>query len=111
MLTRTVRLVVVPLLAVAVAVALGLGACGGDSESAGSGEQIYADNCARCHGDEGQGGVGPQLGGGAVAENLSMQEQVDIIRNGEGGMPGWEGELSREEIDAVARYEREELGQ
>jgi len=109
-LSRTLRFLVLPLLAVVGA--LGLAACGGDDDGGpqSRGADVYSDNCARCHGDEGQGGVGPELGGGVVAERMSLDEQVEIIRNGEGGMPAWEGELSPEEIDAVARFEREELG-
>ena len=32
-----------------------------------------------------------------------------MITNGFGAMPGWEGTLTPEEINAVARYEREVL--
>lgn len=106
------------LVAPAAAFALLLAACGGDSGSGGGGgeeslgQQVFDDNCARCHGPEGEGGVGPQLGGGAVVENYpDIEDQLTVIRGGRNGMPAWEGQLSPEEIEAVARYEREELGQ
>jgi mono/diheme cytochrome c family protein len=103
-------LVVLPVLAVVLALAMA--ACGGDDDGGeSSGADLYSANCARCHGDEGQGGVGPELGGGAIADHMSLDEQLEIIRNGEGGMPAWEDELEPAEIEAVARFEREELGQ
>ncbi len=79
---RRSRLLLVALVAAA---ALFLAACGGDSEPSGdgggeasSGQGIYEDNCARCHGPDGEGGVGPQLGDGAVAENYpDIEDQID----------------------------------
>ncbi|HEY5699545.1 MAG TPA: cytochrome c [Acidimicrobiales bacterium] len=102
--------------ALAPALALVLAACGGDSEPGGGGgeesqgETVYSANCARCHGPDGEGGVGPQLGDGAVEANLTIEEHTEVVTNGRNGMPAWEGQLSPEEIDAVVQYEREELG-
>jgi cytochrome c oxidase subunit 2 len=103
------------LVALAAVLALPLAACGGDSEPGGgesSGQSIYSDNCATCHGPDGEGGVGPELGGGAVAEAFpDIEDQIAVIRDGRNGMPAWEGDLTPDEIEAVATYEREELGQ
>lgn len=100
------------------AATLVLSACGGDAEPSGGGDEdslgqsVYEANCARCHGPDGEGGVGPQLGDGAVAENYpDIEDQLAVIREGRNGMPAWEGSLSPEEIEAVAIFEREELGQ
>lgn len=104
------------LVALAAALALVLAACGGDSEPGGGGgeasqgETVYSANCARCHGPDGEGGVGPQLGDGAVEEDLTLEEHTEVVTNGRNGMPAWEGQLTPEEIDAVVLYEREELG-
>ena len=104
------------MVALAPALALVLAACGGDSEPGGGGgeesqgETVYSANCARCHGPDGEGGVGPQLGDGAVEANLTLEEHTEVVTNGRNGMPAWEGQLSPEEIDAVVQYEREELG-
>jgi mono/diheme cytochrome c family protein len=105
------------LVALVVAAGLFLTACGGDSEPSGGGGEdslgqiVYEDNCARCHGPDGEGGVGPQLGDGAVAENFpDIADQIAVIRDGRNGMPAWEGSLTPEEIEAVAMFEREELG-
>ena len=104
------------MVALAPALALVLAACGADSEPGGGGgeenqgETVYSANCARCHGPDGEGGVGPQLGDGAVEANLTLEEHTEVVTNGRNGMPAWEGQLSPEEIDAVVQYEREELG-
>lgn len=48
-------------------------------------EQIYARNCAACHGEHREGVIGPELSGTTLAEN----ELFEIIYNGvpDGGMP------------------------
>ena len=105
--------------ALVAAAALVLVACGGDAEPSGGGgggeaslgQSIYEDNCATCHGPAGEGGVGPQLGDGAVAENYpDIEDQLVVLREGRNGMPAWEDSLTPEEIQAVAEYTREELG-
>jgi mono/diheme cytochrome c family protein len=88
----------------------GAGGDGGDAGGAPDGQELYVDLCARCHGPEGEGGVGFPLGDGAVEESLTLDEQIETITNGRNGMPAWGDELSDEEIRAVALYEREELG-
>lgn len=119
--TGRIRSRILPLAFALVAVP-GLVACGGDDGGGGGGggggseeslgQQVYSDNCARCHGPDGEGGVGPALGGGSVVENYpDLEDQLTVIREGRNAMPAWEGTLSPEEIEAVAVYEREELGQ
>jgi cytochrome c oxidase subunit 2 len=60
----------------------------GDSDL---GEQIFAGACAKCHGEEGQGLIGPALAAGSVANAVAVAE---IVRNGRGKMPaigeGWD---------------------
>lgn len=75
--------------------------CGGGPGEP-DGEAIYQTNCAGCHGVEGEGGNGPPLQG--IGEAHSIEELVEVITNGRGGMPAWEGRLTPEEIDAVATY-------
>jgi polyvinyl alcohol dehydrogenase (cytochrome) len=79
----------------------------GEGEGAASGEDVYRSNCARCHGEAGQGGSGPPMEG--VADRLGEDEHVEIVREGRSGMPAWEDTLTAEEIQAVVDYEREVL--
>jgi hypothetical protein len=74
----------------------------GDGEV--SGEDVYGESCASCHGGSGEGGSGPSLVG--VDERLTRDEQLTIVREGRGDMPPWEGELTPEEIEAVVDHQR-----
>jgi mono/diheme cytochrome c family protein len=66
------------------------------------GAAIYQQNCALCHGTDGTGGSGPSLVG--VGDHHTVDDLREIVQNGRGTMPAWEGELSPEEIDAVVAY-------
>lgn len=106
------------LFAVLLTITLGMTACGDDgdggdgSRASGSadGETIYNQNCASCHGGEGEGGVGPEVGGGVLVEKYSVDEQREIVAEGRNNMPGFGSSLSDDEIDAVVVYERDVLG-
>ena len=101
-------------------------------EEAVDGATVYSNNCSSCHGNAGQGGVGPKLSGGEAVKTFpEIDGHIDWINTGSaphkgqpygdpnreggqhvatsGGMPGFQGKLSPEEIEAVATYEREGL--
>lgn len=98
----------------------------GESDPLSFGAQVYSSNCATCHGATGGGGVGPQLSGGSVLQTFSdPADQIAWVQKGSagtqadgastygdtnkpinGGMPGWEGTLTPEELNAVVYYER-----
>jgi cytochrome c oxidase subunit 2 len=88
---------------------------GGD-ETAGldapaDGAAGYQSSCSSCHGPDGDGGIGPRLGGGAVVEAFPDEaDQIAIVTQGRGGMPGFGGALSAAEIEAIVTYTRDELG-
>jgi mono/diheme cytochrome c family protein len=99
---------------------------GAEGEPVVSGSAVYSQNCASCHGAGGEGGVGPPLEGGLSNETFPDREaHVQWVKQGSqpvagqpygatgkiatGGMPGFEGSLSEEEIQAVVDYERDEL--
>jgi len=76
------------------------------------GERVYSANCASCHGPSGAGNVGPALGAGAVVEKYPfMEDQIAVINEGRGAMPSFAHTLTVGEIEAVALFEREQLGQ
>jgi mono/diheme cytochrome c family protein len=112
---RTLRVVVAGL--GMAAVSLVAVACGGDSAPAtpsdpvlAQGQQIYNSNCARCHGRSGNGGLGKKLAGVVANVYPDIADQEAVIADGRAGMPGFDEQLSAEEITAVARYTREVLG-
>ena len=72
-----------------------------------SGADVFANRCSSCHGDDGGGGLGPQLSGGKMKARFpDIADQIKVITDGRGGMPGFEGKLTDEQIRAVAEYER-----
>jgi mono/diheme cytochrome c family protein len=75
------------------------------------GQAIYEASCASCHGADGSGGVGPQLSDGKVVEEYpDAADEVAVVTNGRNGMPGFEGDLSAQEIADVVEYTRTGLG-
>jgi len=74
------------------------------------GAEIYSTNCAVCHGNDLQGGVGPGLGAGSVIAGQDDAAVRAVIADGRGGMPAWGGVLPAEEIDAVIAFLRSEQG-
>jgi len=80
---------------------------GGAGAKAGPGYDVYVANCARCHGQDGEGGVGPKLAGGAVVKAFPAQaDQIRLVEDGEGTMPSFKGDLSPAEIREVVEYTR-----
>lgn len=99
------------------------------------GSALYGSNCASCHGATGGGGVGPKLNGGETLktfpEEAGREAQIEWVTNGSGafkgkgygdpnreggqriatsgGMPGFGGTLTPEEIEAIVDYERDGL--
>jgi cytochrome c551 len=75
---------------------------GGGSEAAG-GETVFTDNCGSCHtlSAAGTSGTsGPNLDG----VSLDAGAIEGIVREGRGGMPAFGGDLSDDEIKAVAAF-------
>jgi mono/diheme cytochrome c family protein len=71
------------------------------------GAQIYAANCATCHGADGGGGTGPQLASGAAAKRFpDVDDQIRFVTDGSGSMPSFGGQLSPTEVREVVEYTR-----
>ena len=121
---RAVR--AIPLLLVAMVFLLGFAACGGDDDDDEGGEATAAETqagggdadgaavfasagCGGCHtlaAANSSGSTGPNL------DDLkpSVEQVEEQVRNGGGGMPAFEGDLSDAEIEAVAQYVSESAG-
>ncbi len=64
------------------------------------GSQIYASQCAACHGATGAGGIGPSL----QTSTFTKSGTISAVTNGVGIMPGYSGSLTNEQIAAVSAY-------
>lgn len=87
-----------------------LGACV-EIDDTSSGQQIYEQACANCHGDDLGGGIGPAVGAGSEVAARDDEYYVVTITRGRGRMPAFGSTLSGEQIDRVIEYLREQQGQ
>ena len=114
--------------AVMIVIAIGCGPGSATSESLRTGRGVYGDRCSACHGNRGQGGVGPSLADvlDTWPDCSDQQEWIAL------GSEGWKAEhgptygansipvdkvmpehattLTPAEIAAVAAFERVEYG-
>jgi cytochrome c oxidase cbb3-type subunit 3 len=67
------------------------------------GKAAFDSNCAPCHGDDGSGGLGPNLLGNSFIQSKSDAELTEFILAGRRStaMDGFEGILGGEEIDNI----------
>lgn len=113
----------IALVLVVLAVGLGVMACGGDDDAADTtttettteddslvaGRAVFTQTCGPCHtlSNAGTTGtIGPSLDG----TPLSAEEIEEQVRDGGGGMPAFEGDLSEDEIADVSEYVAEVAG-
>ncbi|WP_224242790.1 cbb3-type cytochrome c oxidase N-terminal domain-containing protein [Hyalangium gracile] len=77
-----------------------------DGQATGSGKQLYLQNCAACHGAEGQGLIGPNLTDNAWLRGGKPVDIHKTISQGSvaKGMPAWERTLGAERVRAVTAY-------
>jgi cytochrome c oxidase cbb3-type subunit 3 len=79
-----------------------------DAAAAERGKQVFADNCAACHGEEGKGNL--ELGAPNLTDSIwlyggdakTITAQVTKPRHGV--MPAWEGRLTDAQIKMLAVY-------
>jgi mono/diheme cytochrome c family protein len=106
---------------------------GGPGDFLARGQVLYADAqvaCSGCHGDNGQGGVGPTFAGGAILATFpSCADHVKWVQLGsggwqaqvgaeygaqgalsKGGMPNYDDSLSDEDLRSVIVFERVRFG-
>lgn len=82
--------------------------CTGAPDTDATGAQIYLQVCARCHGNELGGRVGPALGAGSPTAERPDDYVIDVIADGRGSMPGFSSTLSAAQIDRLVAFLREE---
>lgn len=72
-----------------------------------SGQQMYDQLCARCHGEQLEGRLGPALGAGSAMVGESDEFLRFSILNGRGSMPSFSSYLSDDQVDRIVDYIRE----
>ena len=77
-----------------------------DNASLASGKSIYIANCATCHGDAGQGKVGPNLTDEYWLHGGSLKDVFVSIKYGwpEKGMKAWQADLGAKQMHEVSSY-------
>lgn len=84
-----------------------------DDAKTSPGEAIFKARCILCHGSDGTANtnMGKQLQArdlhGREVQKLSDAEMKQIISQGKGNMPPFDGQLSSEEIAQVVKYVRQ----
>src|SRR5690606_1600760 len=80
----------------------------GAADPASPAAELFAENCATCHGDDGAGGLGtgaPSLADAAVLYGQDAATVLQTVTHGRTGvMPAWAGRLSDAEINLLALY-------
>ncbi|MCB0480788.1 MAG: c-type cytochrome [Flavobacteriales bacterium] len=71
-----------------------------------SGKKIFIDNCAACHGQSGEGGVGPNVTDEYWIHGGGVKEVFSTIKYGvpTKGMIPWEAQLSPSQMKDVTNY-------
>ncbi len=77
-----------------------------DAAGITAGKGLYASNCVACHGDAGQGGVGPNLTDKYWLHGGSIGDVFKTIKFGvvEKGMMSWKDVFSADQIAELASY-------
>lgn len=92
------------LLAAAGALLLLLGGCATTENLMG--EDLYVRSCATCHGLDGDGGIGLDIGAGSNTDLSLTDEQIaGVIAVGPGNMPGF-SRLTPEQVNSLVVYVR-----
>lgn len=69
------------------------------------GKELFAANCAGCHGADASGGFGTDLTAASYQYGKDAAQVNESISAGRGGsMPGFSGQLSPAEIDTLVDY-------
>lgn len=77
-----------------------------DASALNEGMSLYQKNCVACHGNAGQGGVGPNLTDVFWIHGGGIKNIFKVIQDGvpAKGMISWKSQLSPKQIQAVSSY-------
>jgi cytochrome c oxidase cbb3-type subunit 3 len=77
-----------------------------DADALSSGQNTYMNNCAACHGEKGEGGVGPNLTDNYWLHKGSIRDVFRTIKFGvaDKGMKSWQQDLGAKQIHEVASF-------
>ncbi len=77
-----------------------------EADALAAGEAIFKTNCAVCHGQLGEGGVGPNMTDDYWIHGGGIKNIFKVITNGvpEKGMVSWKAQLRASEIQKVSSY-------
>jgi cytochrome c oxidase cbb3-type subunit III len=77
-----------------------------DQQNLGVGKVIFLEKCAVCHGQKGEGGVGPNMTDDYWLHGGAIKNIFTTIKYGvpDKGMISWKEQLRPSEIQAVASY-------
>ena len=78
----------------------------GDPNQITAGQGIYTQNCLACHGDAGQGIIGPNLTDAYWIHGPTLVDMYNVVTNGviEKGMTPWDSILSPEQRGQVVAF-------
>ena len=75
------------------------------ASGAALGAELWGGVCAKCHGPDGEGGIGPRIAGSVV---LSDPDAVEaLVENGRGAMPAVGSGWTNEQMSALTTYLQE----
>lgn len=77
-----------------------------DPTALDGGKTIYVNNCAACHGQQGEGGVGPNFADNHYIHGGDIKDIFKVIKYGvpEKGMISWKSQLRPVDMQQVASY-------
>ena len=77
-----------------------------DADGMDLGKQVFISQCAVCHGQLGEGLIGPNFTDDYFVHGSGFADSIRVIEEGvpEKGMVSWKTQLSREEVRAVASF-------
>ncbi len=95
---------IILLLALVAVVAAGCG----ESLEGKFGADLYRAGCARCHADDGTGGIGPAIGTPDSNAALELTDEMirGVIRVGPGRMPAF-SRLTEDQVDSLITHLRQ----